>query len=156
MALIESVELGKVYQAGEVAVEALREVSISIDSGECVAIMGPSGSGKSAFMHILGCRDKPTSGVYRLAGHDVDRMNRQLANIRNHELGFVFQTFNLLPRTSAMEKVELPLLYNGESTKDRHLLSRKRLHEVGCGGASIIIPTSSREGSSNGSPSRAP
>lgn len=132
MALIEVNEIRKVYTMGVVEVNALEGVSAVVGKGEFVAIMGPSGSGKSTFMNILGCLDKPTTGQYLLEGVDVSKVNRdELAEIRNKKIGFVFQTFNLLPRTSAIENVELPMLYNGLPAKERREKAIEALKVVG-------------------------
>jgi len=134
MAVISVRNLTKTYVVGEVKVPALRGVDVDLEAGEFVAVTGPSGSGKSTFMHILGCLDRPTSGQYLLEGRDVSRLSRnELAAIRNKKIGFVFQGFNLLSRTTALENVELPLLYNGKSLRGsvRHQRAKAALHEVG-------------------------
>jgi putative ABC transport system ATP-binding protein len=132
--LIEVKSIQKVYRMGDVDVHALRDVSLSIAEGESVAVMGPSGSGKSTLMNILGCLDRPTAGTYRLLGDEVSQMDRNaLARVRNRTLGFVFQSFNLLPRTSAIENVELPMLYAGVGGRERHKRSREALERVGLG-----------------------
>ena len=135
MALIEAIEITKTYRLGEIEVNALSSVSLAIEKGEFIAIMGPSGSGKSTFMNILGCLDRPTSGRYMLEGIDVARMERdELATIRNKKIGFVFQGFNLLSRTSALENVELPMLYDGVAAKVRRQYAAEALATVGLGG----------------------
>ncbi len=130
--LIEIEHLTKIYPLGEVEVHALRGVSVEVTTGEFVAIMGASGSGKSTFMNILGCLDKPTKGTYSLDGIEVGKLARdELALIRNKKIGFVFQGFNLLNRTSALENVELPLFYSSVSNKDRKEKSIAALQKVG-------------------------
>jgi putative ABC transport system ATP-binding protein len=130
--LIAVRDLARDYQLGEITVPALRGVSVDIAHGEFVAIMGPSGSGKSTFMNLLGCLDHPSRGEYRLNGEDVIRMDAdQLASLRNRTIGFVFQSFNLLPRATAQENVELPLLYAGVKAAERHRRARAQLARVG-------------------------
>src|SRR5438552_12742196 len=131
MALIETVDLWKTYIMGSEEIHALRGVSIQIERGEYVAIMGPSGSGKSTLMNLIGCLDTPSKGSYLLNGKQVNQMNdNELARIRNEEIGFVFQTFNLLPRATALRNVELPLVYAGVSAKDRDERARQALEKV--------------------------
>jgi putative ABC transport system ATP-binding protein len=130
--LISVRDLAKDYVMGDTTVHALRGVSLDIAKGEFVAVMGPSGSGKSTFMNLLGCLDHPTRGVYRLDDEEVSRLDGdRLAMVRNRKLGFVFQHFNLLPRTSALDNVALPLLYAGTSTEERHQRAAERLRQVG-------------------------
>ncbi|MDP3260059.1 MAG: ABC transporter ATP-binding protein [Thermodesulfovibrionales bacterium] len=141
MPLIDINEITKIYQLGDVSVKALCAVSFSIENGEFIAIMGPSGSGKSTFMNILGCLDKPTSGRYLLEGTDVGSLGRdELAAIRNKKIGFVFQGFNLLSRTSALENVELPMLYNGVTAKERRQKAMSALKSVGLEGREHHFP----------------
>jgi len=130
--LIRIANLTKTYQLGDLSVKALRGISVTISRGSFVAIMGPSGSGKSTFMNILGCLDRPTSGSYFLDGISVGELDRdELAEIRNRKIGFVFQQFNLLPRTSAIENVELPLLYSGSAISKQHRRAMSVLQTVG-------------------------
>ena len=130
--LIRVEEVTKIYKMGQVEVAALQGASLEIEEGELVAIMGPSGSGKSTLMNILGCLDRPTSGRYRLEGIEVEKLDdNQLATIRNKKIGFVFQTFNLLPRATALQNVELPLLYAG--ARDRKPRAVASLEAVGLG-----------------------
>ena len=135
MALIETENLMKIYEVGDTTVHALDDVSLSVANGEFVAIMGPSGSGKSTFMNVIGCLDEPTGGRYFLEGIDIGHRERdELAEIRNRKIGFVFQGFNLLPRTSALENVELPMLYNGFTPKERRQRAMDALKSLGLEG----------------------
>ena len=131
MSLIQTVDLWKTYIMGSEEIHALRGVTLEIEQGEYVAIMGPSGSGKSTLMNLIGCLDTPTTGSYLLNGKQVSQMNdNELARIRNEEIGFVFQTFNLLPRATALHNVELPLVYAGIATKDRQQRAKLALQMV--------------------------
>jgi putative ABC transport system ATP-binding protein len=132
MSLIRLQSLSRRYQMGAETVHALREISLGIERGEYVAIMGPSGSGKSTLMNLIGCLDTPSSGRYELNGTDVSEMDdNQLAEIRNREIGFVFQTFNLLPRSNALHNVELPLIYSGVGSEQRRAVALGALANVG-------------------------
>lgn len=134
MALVDIKQVTRVYKSGEVAVHALRGIDMSVEQGEFVAIMGQSGSGKSTLMNILGCLDRPTGGTYLLGGEDVSTLSRdRLAGFRNRTIGFVFQSFHLLPRTTALENVELPLLYRDDelSWKEMHRRAEEALEIVG-------------------------
>ncbi len=134
MALIETQDLWKTYVMGDEEIHALRGVSIEIERGEYVAIMGPSGSGKSTLMNLIGCLDTPSKGSYLLNNKQVGQMNdNELARIRNEEIGFVFQTFNLLPRASALQNVELPLVYAGVAARDRQARAKEALEKVELG-----------------------
>lgn len=134
MKIIETNEISKVYRMGNQTVNALQSISISIDRGEYVAFMGPSGSGKSTLMNIVGCLDTPTTGTYMLNNKLVSEMTEnELADTRNKEIGFVFQTFNLLPRASALENVALPLIYAGYSKSERNEMAMQTLDSVSLG-----------------------
>jgi putative ABC transport system ATP-binding protein len=141
MALIDVRDLVKTYTLGDQALQALDGVSLQIQAGDFVAIMGASGSGKSTLMNILGCLDTPTSGEYRLAGEPVHRMRADaLARLRNRQIGFVFQQFNLLPRTSALENVELPMVYAGVKAAERRTRALAALQRVGLGARADHTP----------------
>ena len=132
--MIRLINISKIYRMGEVVVKALDDVSLTIREREFVAVMGPSGSGKSTLMNIIGCLDVPTSGTYLLNGKEAGRLrDRELAEIRNRNIGFVFQGYNLLQRLTALENVELPLIYRGAGARERHRLSREALERVGLG-----------------------
>jgi putative ABC transport system ATP-binding protein len=140
--LIECDDVWKIYRVGDVDVQALRGLSLRIEQGEFVAIMGSSGSGKSTLMNMLGCLDQPTKGHYRLNGIEVGQLTAdQLAGIRNQQIGFVFQSFNLIPRTSALENAQLPLFYRGLSLKEQRAKAAEALARVGLHGREDHYPT---------------
>jgi putative ABC transport system ATP-binding protein len=141
-AVIDLRAVDKTYRVGEISVRALCDVSVTVQRGEYVAIMGSSGSGKSTLMHILGCLDAPTSGVYRLNGRDTrDSSEDELADVRNREIGFVFQSFNLIPRTRALANVELPLAYAGVPRQERRRRALRTLHDLGLGPRTNHLPS---------------
>jgi putative ABC transport system ATP-binding protein len=140
--VIELSEVGKVYEAGEVAVHALQSVSLVVREGEFVAIMGPSGSGKTTLLAILGCLDRPTSGSYKLVGEEMSTLDEtRRAHVRGERIGFVFQAYNLLPRTSAYRNVELPLVYSGVPARERRSRVLAGLAEVGLSDRAGHLPT---------------
>jgi len=142
MAVMELKDVWKIYDVGEVKVEALRGVSFNVEDGEYVIIIGPSGSGKSTLLQILGCLDKPTKGQVYIENVEVSKMkDRELARVRNKKIGFVFQSFNLLPKLSAMENVELPLIYAGVPQKKRREIAKEQLELVGLGNRLDHKPT---------------
>src|SRR5687767_10770106 len=139
---IQCDDIWKVYRLGDVDVQALGGLSLRIEKGEFVAVMGSSGSGKSTLMNILGCLDRPTKGRYRLDGRDVGELQAdQLADIRNREIGFVFQSFNLIPRTSALENAQLPLLYRGLPLREQRTRAADALNRVGLTGREQHFPS---------------
>ncbi|MBT8411901.1 MAG: ABC transporter ATP-binding protein, partial [Octadecabacter sp.] len=130
--VVEMVNISRVYGEGDIAVRALDRINLTIETGEFLAIMGPSGSGKSTAMNLIGCLDSPTSGQYRFCGVEVGTLTRdQRALLRRHYLGFIFQGYNLLPRTSALQNVELPLIYKGVDRAERHAAAVEALEKVG-------------------------
>jgi putative ABC transport system ATP-binding protein len=132
--VIRTEALSKIYQTGAETIHAVRSIDLTVPRGELVAIMGPSGSGKSTFMNLVGCLDSPTSGTYWLNGTETSKMSDdELADIRNREIGFIFQTFNLLPRLTALQNVELPLVYRGISARERRRVAAETLEHVGLG-----------------------
>ncbi|HHY71036.1 MAG TPA: ABC transporter ATP-binding protein [Thermoanaerobacterales bacterium] len=134
MPVIELTKISRSYKNGQVLIEALKDIDLSIDEGDFISIMGPSGSGKSTILNIIGCLDRPTSGEYEIAGRRVEKMgDNELADIRNQLLGFVFQSFHLLPDLNALENVELPLIYRGLGGNERHKRSVEALKSVGLG-----------------------
>ena len=157
MSLIRLEKICRRYQMGTETIHALREVSLGIERGEYAAIMGPSGSGKSTLMNLLGCLDTPSSGVYELNGTNVSEMDdNELAEVRNREIGFVFQTFNLLPRSNALRNVELPLIYAGLPVEERRQAALGALRTLGWPIGCITSPTNCPAASASAWPWRAP